>query len=269
MEVKFIVPGTDCPPTFDALEEVFDVMPEPVVAAVEGGRRCPIGARRNRRRCALRLQRLSKRVRVISLVGDDPLSWRRPDLLRSLDVGAVPRSQSELQCPAMGINQSRQLGVEPTLGAADGMSTLPARWIRGILMDFDVGCVEGTKRSMSIRSQCVEDLRPNSREVPPAPTGVYRFPRAEEAGEIAPGAADSNSEDHGFQHQAIIIWRASSARAPSRYRYRNFRGLVNCLSRSKSGSVKVRRGVDSISRAPFKTISTKVLFNNNEFEDTP
>ena len=264
MEVEFVVPGTDGPPTFDALEEVFNAMPEPVVAAMEGGRRCSIGARRDRRRCAFCPQRLSKRVRVISLVGYDPLSCRHPDLVRSFDVGAVPGSQCELQRSAMGIDQSRQLGVEPTLGAADGMSTLPARRIGSVLMDFDVRCVEGTKRSMSIRSQCVEDLRPNSREVPPAPTGIYRLPRTEEAGEIPPGPVDSNSENHAFHHQAIIIRRGSSTRALSRYRYRDFRALVNFLSRSKSGSVKVRRGGDSMSQTPFNAISTNVLFNNTD-----
>lgn len=269
MKVEFVIPGSDRPPAFDALEEGLDVMAEPVITAVKRSRRFPIGARRNRRRSAFSLQCLSKGIRVISLVCDDTLSYRRPDLLRCLHIGAVAGSQCELQRPALGIDQSGELGVEPTFGAADGMSALSARRIRSILMDLDVSCVERAEVSLRVRGQCIEDSRPDSRVIPSAPSGIDRSPRAEVAGEIALGTADSNSVDHGLHHQTVVFWRASSTRALSRYRYRNFRRVVNFLSRSKSGSVNVRRGGASILRAPCKTILTNVLFNKNGFEDTP
>lgn len=189
MKAEFVIPGSDRPPVFHELEEVFDLMPEPVIAAVRRSRRCRVGARRNRRRSAFGLEGISKGIGVISLSCDDTLSYRRPDLLRRLHVGAVAGRQCELQRPALSIDQSGELGVEPNLSAADGMSSLPARRIRGVPMDLDMGCVERTEDSVRIRGQCSADPRPNSREMPAAPPGINRSPRAEVTVEIAPGAA--------------------------------------------------------------------------------
>lgn len=98
----------------------------------------------------------------MSFVCDDTLYCRCTDLLRCHHFDLVAGGQGELQHPVLCIDQIVEFGIDPTLGVPDGVCTLPARRIRGLLMEFDMSYVDQAEVSMSILIQCVEDLRPNS-----------------------------------------------------------------------------------------------------------
>ena len=162
-------------------------------------------------------------VAVVAFVSDHALAVRRGDRFGDLKVRSWSCIDSQLQCSPTTIHQGGELGIEPSLGATNGLQTLASGGVGGVLVQLDIRGVQMPELTFGGRSQPIENRLPKPAVIPPTPPGVNALPGTEDLGQIAPGAADAHSVDHRLHHAPMAPRRSTTRR----YRYRSRMAFLN------------------------------------------
>lgn len=117
---EFVVSSGNASELLETAEETLDQISIPIEMPIERAKCAAIGARRDNRLSALRLDGCHKGVGVVALVGDDKASWLVLDQRSSLvDVCDLPGRQNDTQRIAKRIDGNMQFGGQPASRPAD------------------------------------------------------------------------------------------------------------------------------------------------------
>lgn len=225
IQVAFLVTRADAAIALGPLKKVFDFVPLPIVTAMPSGRMSPSCPRRNAYTQTVMSQLCSKCIAVVPFVrhGNRAAQLRRPGAFGGdAYIGSLSSRQAHLHRPSASIHPSRELGIESTLGASDGLILLATRGVAGVLMHFDVAGVQETQQALGLSCQPFQNPRPQTALTPSTPARVNRTPRTIKRRQIAPGNAGAQHVHHCFDHQPMIFGR-TAALWSGRQRYRNSR----------------------------------------------
>jgi hypothetical protein len=104
----------------------------------------------------------------------------------------------------------RQLGVEPTLGAADRLRSLATRRIGPGLMQLDVRAVQVPQGALRPPGQALPQSRPQATGAPATPARVDRTPRSIALRHIAPGATGAQHLPNRRYHDPVSFGRSTA-----------------------------------------------------------
>ena len=156
----------------------------------------------------------------------------------------------------------RQLGVEPTLGAADRLRSLATRRIGPGLMQLDVRAVQVPQGALRPPGQALPQSRPQATGAPATPARVDRTPRSIALRHIAPGATRCAAPAKSPLPRSGQLWAGDRPKLPpARFRPRT----GNIFSRCHSDSGNVHRSYVGMS-AP---ATHRAIHSSTRFQYTP
>ncbi len=210
---ELFVTSADAALGFDAAKEVLNVMTTLVVSAMEARRMPPTAFWRDAATGSLGVQSGAKDVGVKALVGHDPAvshagQHRKDGVLIVLLAGR----ETNRQGPPAGIDNRRELGVQPTFGPAHRLRSLAAPRIGSVLMQFDVRAVQVPQFAFSACGQDREHPSEQPAVTPAAVTRIDRTPRSVTRRQIPPRHARAQDKKHGTEHHPVIFGRPTTAR---------------------------------------------------------
>jgi len=259
---KFFETGADATMAFDAAEEVFDFVPAPIVAPMERRRTTARTLWRDADACVLATQSRAKVVGVKAFVADDtPLPQATEQGFDGEEIVALALSQSECDGAPTTLDDGRQLGVDPSLGSADGLCRLSAAGVRPILVQLDVRTIDIAQFPFRALRDSREQAGEQAHGAPTSEARVDRTPRTKAFRQIAPRNAGAQDVEHGGEHDFIALGRPTPARPPAAFGART----VNFFTLRHTGLGNSRRLV-IIMRA---LRSNPSHHSSLDFENTP
>ena len=215
---EFFETRADATMAFDAAEEVFDFVPPPIIAAMERRRATARTLWRDADPSVLATQSRTKVVGVEAFVADDtPLPQATKQRFDGEEIVALALSQSECDGAPTTLDDGRQLGVDPSLGSADGLCRLSAAGIRTILVQLDVGTIDIAQFPLRALRDSREQAGEQSYRAPTSEARVDRTPRTKALWQIAPRNAGAQDVEHGREHDFIVLGRPTPARPPAAF----------------------------------------------------
>ena len=124
-EGEFFVARADAPKTLQPAETIFDVVTLAIVTAMKRQRTTSLFAGGNAHPNAQAAQTRGEAVRIKTLVADEAAAaQQRQERRDGVLIMLRPGRQAQCDHAAASIHGHGQLGVEPALGAADGLRVL-------------------------------------------------------------------------------------------------------------------------------------------------
>jgi hypothetical protein len=184
---KFFETGADAAMALNAVEEVFDFVSPPIVAAME--------RRRTRRELfgGMQTRVCGRRSPARKFSASKPLSPTTHRLPQATAQGfdgkeivALALCQSEGDGAPATLDDGRQLGVDPSFGSTGRLCGLSAAGIRSILVQLDGRTVEIAQFSFRAPRDGCEHANEQSRRTPALEARIDRIPRTKTPRQIPP-----------------------------------------------------------------------------------
>ena len=237
-ECEFLVSSTDASVSFDAAEEVFDLVTAPIVASMESDLSAPRSFGRNTDAGALATQLGPKRIGIEAFVrnGAVPAQMRQQRFNR-VQIVAWSCGQPQRDGPATCVHNGCQLRIDSAFGPTDGLRALPAAWIRAMLVQLDVRTVEVTQFALRSARKAREHPAKQPDRTPATETRIDRTPRSKVRRHVAPWHSGAQNVKHRRYHEPVVFARSTSAAPPAGFGPRT----VNFFSPSHNGSGSSQR----------------------------
>jgi len=207
---EFFVAGADASVAFNPAEEIFDLMPVAIVAAVE---RDGVTARafwRDAGAGALTPQFGAQGIGVEALVADGSATAQAAEQwIDGVQIMPLALGQTERNGTSATLHNRGELGVDATLGATDRLGRLAAARVRSILMQFDVGAIEMPQLTGGSDRHQRQHAREQSARTPTPKPRVDRTPRSKLLRQIAPRQTGAQDVEYRGEHEPIILRRAA------------------------------------------------------------
>ena len=196
---EFFIAGGDGPLFLDALKEVLDLTPSPVVALVVAGRIFSVGLGRNARLEAAFLQEPPELPAVIGLVGQDcPAGMPLHQVGSAQEVVPMSRAQQQPERPAPGIHQRMDLGVGSAPALSNGLVFRASGPAMGLFVRLNAGRIDAPQLAFGRGGEGLQEAVPETALTPLFPTGVDRGVRGEDA-QRPPGTPFAQPEEQRLE----------------------------------------------------------------------
>jgi len=209
---EFVVASANAAEAFEASVGVFDGVTMNIKLFGELVGFAAASLERDARKDAVGCERSPQRVGIESAVGDQPaVSQFAPKAFAGFEVMTIAGCQPNRDGSAERVDDHRQLGVEPALGAAHRLRLLAACRIGAMGVNFDTGGIHRADATEAAARDFFEKPGPQAGAAPTSPARIDRLPWTKTTGQVAPWYTRTEHVAHCFEHELVVFgWTASA-----------------------------------------------------------